>query len=220
MLRSLFIREKENNMIPALIVLLIILVLAAFITVYTYVRIFYSPKRYDYTVDIKELENGDDNDKLLYSLAVDFAAAPFEEVRISSFDKTELYGRLYHNIEGAPVCIQFHGYRSDAMRDFSGGFKTVIDRGHNTLVVDQRAHGKSGDNKITFGVRESLDCKEWIKYVIDRFGKDTEIFLAGVSMGAATVLMALEHDLPKNVKGVFADCGYSSIEKKIGRAHV
>ena len=70
MLRSLFIREKENNMIPALIVLLIILVLAAFITVYTYVRIFYSPKRYDYTVDITELEKGDEKDKLLYSLVI------------------------------------------------------------------------------------------------------------------------------------------------------
>ena len=218
MLRSLFIREKETDMIPLLIVTLVVIALSAFITVYTYVRIFYSPKRYDYTVDIKELENGDEKDKLLYSLAVNFAAAPFEEVRISSFDKTELYGRLYYNIKGAPICIQFHGYRSDAMRDFSGGFKTVIDRGHNTLVVDQRAHGKSGDNKITFGVRESLDCKEWVKYVIDRFGEDTEIFLAGVSMGAATVLMALEHDLPGNVKGVFADCGYSSIEKIIKHA--
>ena len=34
--------------------------------------------------------------------------------------------------------------------------------------------------------------------------------LAGVSMGAATVMMASELALPDNVIGIIADCGYSS----------
>ena len=34
--------------------------------------------------------------------------------------------------------------------------------------------------------------------------------LSGVSMGAATVLMASNLELPSNVKGIIADCGFSS----------
>jgi fermentation-respiration switch protein FrsA (DUF1100 family) len=46
--------------------------------------------------------------------------------------------------------------------------------------------------------------------VIERFGKDTKIVLTGISMGAATVMMAAGEKLPDNVVCVLADCGYSS----------
>ena len=84
--------------------------------------------------------------------------------------------------------------------------------GQNTLVVDQRAHGRSGGTTITFGIRERLDCLSWVEYVNQRFGLDTPIFLSGVSMGAATVLMASELELPANVRGIIADCPYFSPE--------
>ena len=42
------------------------------------------------------------------------------------------------------------------------------------------------------------------------FGPDVRIILTGISMGAATVMMAAGEPLPKNVVGVLADCGYSS----------
>jgi fermentation-respiration switch protein FrsA (DUF1100 family) len=86
----------------------------------------------------------------------------------------------------------------------------VRELGHNTLLVDQRAHGKSGGKSITFGIKERYDCLDWINYVSDRFGPDTKIILSGLSMGGATVLMASELDLPKNVVGIMADCPYSS----------
>lgn len=41
-------------------------------------------------------------------------------------------------------------------------------------------------------------------------GSDARIILHGVSMGAATVLMASGETLPENVKAVIADCGYTS----------
>ena len=36
------------------------------------------------------------------------------------------------------------------------------------------------------------------------------MYLDGISMGAATVLMASEFDLPASVRGIIADCGYTS----------
>ena len=84
--------------------------------------------------------------------------------------------------------------------------------GYNLLLIEQRALGGSEGRTITFGIKEKYDCLSWINYAIERFGKDVKIILGGVSMGAATVLMASALDLPKNVKCISADCGYTSPE--------
>lgn len=138
-------------------------------------------------------------------------ALPFERVYITSFDGLRLAARYYHIDDEAPLEIQFHGYRSSAVRDFCGGNKLARENGLNTLVVDQRAHGLSEGHVITLGIKERFDCLYWIKYACTRF-KDKHIYLSGISMGAATVLMASDFDLPDNVKGIIADCPYSSPE--------
>lgn len=133
-----------------------------------------------------------------------------EDVFINSFDGLKLHGRYYHVKDGAPLDIQFHGYNGNAMRDFCGGNKISKESGHNSLLIDQRAHGMSRGKTISFGINERKDCLSWVRYAVERFGEDTEIVLSGVSMGAATVLMASDLGLPKNVKAIVADCGYSS----------
>lgn len=137
-------------------------------------------------------------------------ALPYEEVSITSFDGKKLVGHYYHQKDGAPLQIMMHGYRSDYIRDFCGGHRGARAMGMNTLVVDQRAHGKSEGHTLTFGICERKDCLSWIQYANARFGREIPIFLVGLSMGAATVLMASELDLPENVKGIIADCPYSS----------
>ena len=106
--------------------------------------------------------------------------------------------------------IGFHGYRSSALTDFAGGSELSFSMGHNLLLIDERAHGRSEGRTITFGIQERWDADSWVRYAVERFGADTEIILYGVSMGAATVLMAAGLDLPENVKGIIADCPYSS----------
>ena len=147
-------------------------------------------------------------------------AIPFEQVTITSYDGTRLSARYYHVRDSGPVQIQMHGYRGSAIRDFCGGNKLAREAGINTLVPDQRAHGKSDGKTIAFGLRERYDCLAWVRFVRERFGPDTPVTLAGVSMGASTVLMAAGLDLPDNVKGVIADCPYDSsvdIIKKVCR---
>lgn len=133
----------------------------------------------------------------------------FQPVTIRSFDGRKLFGRYYHIQNGAPLQIQFHGYRGSALRDLCGGTPLALKLGHNVLLVDQRSHGQSDGNTITFGVLERKDCVEWIKYAQERFGAEVPIVLTGVSMGAATVLMASGLELPETVKAVVADCPYS-----------
>lgn len=135
---------------------------------------------------------------------------PCEFITVYSHDGLKLSGRYYHIKDGAPLDIGFHGYRSSPLTDFSGGSELSFSLGHNVLLVDQRAHGKSEGRTISFGIQERLDLLAWVNYAVERFGDDTKIILYGISMGGATVLMASELELPENVKGIIADCPYSS----------
>ena len=145
----------------------------------------------------------------IFSLIREMEALDCEPVTILSHDGLKLFGRYYHVSDDAPLQIQMHGYRGAAFRDFGGGNKLARELGLNTLVVDQRAHGKSEGHVICFGVNERFDCLRWAEYAAKRWpGKP--ITLAGISMGAATVLMASDLPLPAEVKGILADCGYSS----------
>ncbi len=138
---------------------------------------------------------------------------PCEWVFTRSIEGLKLAGRYYHQEDGAPLVIFFHGYRSPTLRDFSGGFWIYREQGYNILMVDQRSHGESEGKAITMGIRERHDCVKWVEYCVERFGPDVKILLGGISMGAATVMMAAEllQDCP-NVKGILADCGYSTVE--------
>lgn len=193
---------------------------AAFALHYGYKLAFYyedpQASPYDYT----------DNDQTRSCKAVldgaiaEFEAVPFEAVSISSRDGLELKARYYHVADGAPLEIQCHGYKGNAIRDFCGNWRIAREDGRNVLLIDQRCHGNSQGRTITFGIREREDVLEWIRWANGRFG-EVPILLSGVSMGAATVLMVSGMELPKNVKAVIADCPYDApsniIQKVLGQ---
>lgn len=134
----------------------------------------------------------------------------FEPVHITAQDGTPLAARYYHHADGAPLAIIFHGYRGYATRDGLGGYTLCTALGYNVLLPDQRAHGYSGGHTITMGVKERYDARDWAVWARSHFGPEVPIFLMGVSMGAATVVLAAGLSLPDNVCGVVADCGYTS----------
>lgn len=135
---------------------------------------------------------------------------PFERLTVRSYDGLRLVGKFYEGKPGAPLILFFHGYRSTAERDASGGFQLCREQGWHILMVDQRAHGESQGKTITFGIRERYDCQTWAAFMAKRLRSETPIFLWGISMGAATVLMASNLDLPASVRGIVADCGYDT----------
>lgn len=200
-------------MVAALIILGALIIFALAFSYYAYRSAFYHLPRAD--EDVYRLPKGEQYERereRMTALIAELDALPFEEVRIKSQDGKTLFGRYYHVADGAPLEIQLHGYHGAAIRDFCGGNKLAREAGRNTLLIDERAHGKSGGRTITFGIKERGDCAAWINYACERFGNDTPIILSGVSMGAATVLMAAELDLPQNVVAIMADSPYTSPE--------
>lgn len=201
-----------------IIFVLAIIFILSFICYYI---VFYSPQRGQ--GDHYSLPEGDQYDKYkdrMTRYIDEFLAIDYEDVEIVSFDGLMLRGRYYHIGDDAPVDICFHGYRGTGVRDFCGGSRIAMKLGHNVILVDQRAHGKSQGHSISFGINERRDCLSWIEYALCRFGGDREINIMGVSMGASTVLMAAGLGLPNNVKRIVADCPYTSppeIIKKVCR---
>ena len=189
----------------------ILLGAALLVTLYCYRITFYSPdKTQENIYNIPTDEQYQPQREIMMQMIRDTAAIPCETVSMTSRSGMRLSGRYYHVGDHAPLAICFHGYRSTSLRDFCGGAILAMEQGHNVLLVDQRAHGKSSGHTITFGVRERLDCVDWIHWGMERLRPDVPIFLYGISMGAATVLMASGEDLPANVRGIIADCPYSS----------
>ena len=148
----------------------------------------------------------------VHAMIDELNARPFDTLTISSFDGLKLYGRYYHQKNGAPLAICFHGYRGTPSRDFSGGTRIYLEKGFNLLMAEQRGHKRSEGHRITLGIKERQDCLTWTRFARDRFGAETPIVLCGISMGAATVLMASALQLPENVRGVIADCPYTTPE--------
>lgn len=137
-------------------------------------------------------------------------AQELEEVTITSHDGLKLKGHLLICENAKRTELLMHGWREPWQADM--GMMTRYQHHHNcnVLIVEQRGHGESEGEYIGFGVLERYDCKAWAEYLCERFGEDLPLYLGGVSMGAATVLMATSLDLPKNVKGIIADSGFTS----------
>ncbi len=161
---------------------------------------------------------------LMIKRQTELRTLPHQVFKTRSFDGLDLYGQYYECRPGAPIELMFHGYRGTAQRDLCGGVQRCFALGHNALIVDQRTAGKSGGRTITFGIKESRDCEAWVAFLVQKFGPDVQIILTGISMGAATVMIAAGRPQPPQVVGVLADCGYTSAKeiicKTIGEMHL
>lgn len=143
-----------------------------------------------------------------------FAQNP-PEITITSFDGLKLVAYKLDAQNAKGTFVLMHGYHSDPLREFAGLAKFYHETGYNIILPYQRSHGKSEGKYITFGVKERYDLRDWILETNKFYGNEKPVFLEGISMGCATTVMSLGFDLPQNVKGVVADCGFTSPEEII-----
>ena len=189
-----------------ILALLLLLLLAASLGVYRFV--LYSPLgAQNVPQHLPTGEQYDPKHDLVVSLIEELLALPHERVYITSRDGLKLAGDWYPGQPGRPVHICCHGYRGLGVRDFCGGAQSLLARGDGVLLIHERAQGDSQGHTMTFGIREREDVALWAEYCAERF-PGAPLFLHGISMGAATVLMTSALPLPAAVKGILADCPY------------
>lgn len=137
-------------------------------------------------------------------------ARELEHVEIVSHDNIKLIGHFYPCENPERVIIAFHGWRSSWHTDYGMISDFWHDNNCSVLYVEQRGQNESGGDYMGFGLTERYDCIDWISWVLCRCGRQLPIYLAGISMGATTVLMAADLASLKNVHGIMADCGFTS----------
>lgn len=196
------------------IVLIILILLALAVAIGTY-QFTFVHKMKDH-VDASVMT---DFDKGYYGEFTDEMAASgkrmteteHKHVYIKSDDGLKLNGHLYDSFPGRPLMIFCHGYHGTYLRDGYGSFRYCMSHNINLLMIEQRAHCKSEGDKISFGVNERKDLVKWVEYAKSIMPADTKIILSGVSMGAATVMMASDLlDSDPQVLCFIEDCGYTS----------
>lgn len=186
-----------------------LVLLAAFLCFYL---TFFVPRHAPVAIDDYTIPEGEIYEPyrdVMVNWMKEVRAMPHEDFYITSFDGLKLHGRYFEYAPGAPIELMVHGYRGNGDRDLCGGVQRCFAMGRSSLVIDQRCSGESGGKVITFGIREYRDCLAWVQFMAQHFGEDAKIILTGISMGASTVLMAAGNPLPRQVKGVLADCGFS-----------
>ncbi len=139
---------------------------------------------------------------------------PFETVAIQSRDNLRLVGHYLPCPGAERTVLLVHGWRGSWERDMAPFGPFLQEQRCNLLFVDQRGHGESEGKYLGFGVLERYDCLAWIHYLQER-EPELPIYLLGCSQGAATVLMTSGFDLPEQVRGIIADCGFLSPEEQI-----
>lgn len=135
-----------------------------------------------------------------------------EDWYMNSFDGLRLHARFYDNPAGGDrVALLCHGYHSSAEHDFGVIAQFYYEQGFHLLVIDERSHEGSEGRYICFGVKERYDVVAWCKWLVLYRSPNVKIYLHGVSMGCTTaVLAAALPDMPENLMGVVADCGFTN----------
>lgn len=203
------------------IILIAALLLAVLVLLISYIcfwMVFYVPTKKEENSDVIPVPAGEIYEPYhpqMKKWIKEARALNSEDFYIKAFDGVTLHAKYYECAKGATTEIMFHGYRGSAERDLSGGVQRCFALGRNVLLVDQRTSCGSEGKVITFGVNEHKDCLAWVDFAVNHFGSDVKLVLTGISMGASTVLMAAGKELPPNVVGVLADCGFSSAKKII-----
>ena len=145
-----------------------------------------------------------------------FSTHEVEDIYVRSRDGLQLYARWIPAENPRGTILLAHGYQSTPYIDFSLVLDVYHNLGMNILIPDQRCHGKSEGKYITFGVKEWRDMTCWVDYHNEHLG-NWPVILSGLSMGASTVMYMADEALPANVRGMIADCGFTSPYDIIGK---
>lgn len=140
-----------------------------------------------------------------------FQGKVWESIQMKSYDGLNLYGNyLRAEVPTDKTVILVHGYtgRGSGMAFLARYYHEEL--GYNVLMPDLRGHGDSQGNYIGFGWHDRKDLIQWVSYILEKLGNNSDIVLHGISMGGGTVLMTSGENLPENVRCIVSDCAYTS----------
>ncbi|MCY3712719.1 MAG: alpha/beta hydrolase [Gemmatimonadetes bacterium] len=113
----------------------------------------------------------------------------YEEVTLTTSDGLNLAAWYIPNDAGRGTVIYCHGHTNHRgqMLDQAA---FLHENGFRGMLFDFRRHGDSEGDLTTFGYYEWRDVQAAVRYAVDERGEGGPVILWGISMGAATALLA------------------------------
>ena len=108
------------------------------------------------------------------------------EVSAPAADGNVVPGTLFE--EGSDVCaVLVHGAGGDRVSIYPLAEQYLM-RGYDVIAIDQRGCGANPDDRVTFGINESLDVAAMVEYARTELGY-SKVIVHGQSMGAQTAVV-------------------------------
>lgn len=138
--------------------------------------------------------------------------APYQNVRFEARGgDAELAAWFLPQPKPNAALIMVHGKDGSRSREQAGRnpefLAALHKQGFSVLAMDLRGHGESSEARFTFGGNEHRDVLGGFDFLKRQGFSKQRIGLHGVSMGAASVLMAAARE--PEVRAVVADCSYA-----------
>ncbi|MFK7809899.1 MAG: alpha/beta hydrolase [Saprospiraceae bacterium] len=131
----------------------------------------------------------------------------YETVALQS--KELLEGWLVENEKQKGIVILFHGYSASKSGCLAYA-EEFYQMGFSTLLVDFQGSGGSTGNNTTVGFEESKDVKVAFEYIQHRL-PNVQIILFGSSMGAASILKAID-DFDIGPDKIILECPFGTMK--------
>ena len=145
----------------------------------------------------------------LKDMAEEVKALPTRPVSIQNSEGMTLKAHYYPAANPKRLLILVHGWHSEWYKDFCASAPFFHESDCDLLMIEQRCHGESDGKYISYGVKERYDILDWLTWAETHLPR-LPVYLCGLSMGATTVLMAAGLPIEGRVRGIVADCGYTS----------
>lgn len=133
-------------------------------------------------------------DRIPKKLNDSIPSVPHDIFTVTTSDHIRLKGWYFKGNDSAhikPAIIMFHGHGSCRAAILPEAYQ-FLRMGYAVYMIDFRAHGNSDGEQSMIGMKESADVKAVYDYALLRGEK--KVILWGASMGASTILKAMNDD--------------------------
>lgn len=137
---------------------------------------------------------------------------PYEDVALTTSDGLDL-AAWYVPSQNEAAVLALHGYHS-TRDEMLNEAVMLADQGYGVLIIEARTHGYSEGELITFGLKEALDARAGLDYLLARPDVDpNRIGALGNSQGAVTLLLATAQ-YPE-IRAYVGNSPYASLQDEI-----
>lgn len=139
-----------------------------------------------------------------------------ESLQVTTADGIALDGWLFRPAERARgVVVLLHG-KDINRQHFVGAAERFVKQGFAVVAYDQRAHGASTGEFVTYGANEVNDLRLVLDEALNRVGRELPVAVVGESLGAAVAIQTAA--VEPRIRAVVAAASFADLETMVDDA--